>query len=179
MNDSKLRKYEYTMVISGAGVIAFGVWSVIKAVIVVISNSLGIFGEFYSEKDMMQLNELGITEQGASLLVAVIVFLLLIIDLLMRLYIGLRAVAEARRLRKTRSAYIVLAVIMGLFLLIGLILRPFQYAQGTYEDDILDSAFASGIADMTSLLAITELVISAVMVRRLRKKAGRQETESE
>lgn len=230
----KLRKYENILTISGIGVIAFGLWSVIKAALYFIVQPLDIVSIMPTE-EVQALGDLKVLMNGVVL--GMILFVLML-DLLLRIYIGRSAIAVGRGRKKKKTIYIILAVFVGMSLagsISASINTNYQEAKALYtrvmeeihadgesaapqqesgevSDQDADAAAEPGAAadpdvavepdaaadpgsaadqeklaeeklekevnraavsifvDMTSLLAIIEMIIASIQVRRLRKK---------
>ena len=218
----KLRKYENILTISGIGVIAFGLWSVIKAALYFIVQPLDIVSIMPTE-EVQALGDLKVLMNGVVL--GMILFVLML-DLLLRIYIGRSAIAVGRGRKKKKTIYIILAVFVGMSLagsisasintnyqeakaLYTRVMEEIhadgesaapQQASGEASDQDTDAAVEPDAAadpgsaadqeksaeeklekevnraavsifvDMTSLLAIIEMIIASIQVRRLRKK---------
>lgn len=121
----KLRKYEHSMAISGAGVIIFGVWSVVKAVLFFIVSPAEQFQSIYSNEEAQELYDIGLSNSGASIFIFVAILIILIVDLLFRFYVGRSAILVGRRMRKKGIMYIVIAIFLGLVLVVGFFARIF------------------------------------------------------
>ena len=74
----KLRKYEHSMVVSGGGVIIFGVWSVVKAILFFIVSPAEQFQSIYSDEDAQELYDIGFSNTDASLFIFVAILKLLL-----------------------------------------------------------------------------------------------------
>ena len=156
---AELRKHQDMLIIIGTGVIAFGVWSVIKTVL------------YYalSRDEMLRiLKEQGL-EQGYEAGVYVLIALALAFILGLRIYIGLSARAEGVGKRRG-NGYVVLAAIMTLVNFGGFVLS----VAGAFEleltlDNIVDLS-VTFVVELTSIATMAELVYSALRVRNLRKQ---------
>lgn len=156
---AELRKHQDMLIIIGTGVIAFGVWSVIKTVL------------YYalSRDEMLRiLKEQGL-EQGYEAGVYVLIALALAFILGLRIYIGLSARAEGVGKRRG-NGYVVLAAIMTLANFGGFVLS----VAGAFEleltlDNIVDLS-VTFVVELTSIATMAELVYSALRVRNLRKQ---------
>ena len=175
----KLRKYEHSMVVSGGGVIIFGVWSVVKAILFFIVSPAEQFQSIYSDEDAQELYDIGFSNTDASLFIFVAILIILIVDLLLRFYVGRSAILVGRRMRKKEIMYIVIAIFLGLVLFAGFFAR-ILFAQD-YIAGVKTTAWSTGnvssIVDLTSLLALIELIVSSFKVRRLRKELGIENVE--
>lgn len=138
---------------SGIAVIAFGVWSILKAIIVLIL-SKGTFNGQETE---------GIDPAILSAFSWVILLVVAVIDLSIRFFVGLSARAEGRGKKKS-VVYLVFTVILILGSLYNLYALATQYIQ----IDLIDGV-VSLLVELTSLFALLELFINAIKVKRLSK----------
>ena len=152
----RLRKNQNTLAVVGLGVIAFGVWSVLKGVLYAALNS-----------DRLQNTLEGNMERVIFWLLIGIV---LAIDLVFRLYVGLSAISEGKGRKKGRG-YIVLAFLMALssFALFAL---GIVFLRGS---EALGTSIVSLVVEATSCVLLVEMALSAIKVRRLRKALKEQE----
>ena len=172
MEETKLRKYEHALVISGVGVIAFGIWSIVKATIYFILIPLERLSKTKMGDDLAELQSLGMTDRGTGYLIAVIILFALVVDFALRLYIGRSAIRDGRRLKKKRFTYVVLAMFVSVSLISNLVERCIALGsdEPTMWSDALTSANVSVVVDITSLFALIEVIVAAIMVRRLRRE---------
>jgi len=176
---ARLRKNEYLLAISGAGVIAFGLWSVIKAVIYLLVLSPKQLVSAIDSNEVTALEAAGISDNSIGIgIICVIVFVLLV-DLLLRFYVGRSAIIDGRRQKKKSIVYVVMAILLSIGLISSTITRlaPTEPDEFSTVSNVMDSASASIFIDLTSLLAFVEMIIAAITVRRLRKKLGENRTE--
>lgn len=158
MDEVKLRRYRNLLVISGTGVIAFGVWSVVKAILFMTLTP-----------DPLQLSEM--TDVSAfelpfvKMMIYIVLAVILAVDLSLRLYIGLSARAEGNG-KKKRIVYVVVAAII-LLLSLWSIITSFHLSE---YDSLLDM-IVSFFVELTSAAAFFEVIYASCMVRRLQKKA--------
>lgn len=187
---AKLRQYESILVISGYGVIAFGMWSIVRAAIYYFLNPL-VVTDYIKEADLAKIMNLGdeeglqIITDNLQLIITVGILLLLGFDLLMRLYIGLSARKDGRGFKKS-WLYIAVAWFMAISLFNNIattiddFFNPIIQAVVENSDTALEvtgkrgdqAASVSIIVDITSLLVLLEVGTCSIMVRRLRKKLG-------
>ena len=156
--EKELRKNQHLLAILGAGVIAFGFWTMIKTILV-----------FALQTDrIMTLMEKSNPDLSSSDMTAVIISVLvfLVADLSVRLYIGLSARAEGLG-KKSGRVYLVLTVL----LIAGAVLIEVLAVTGFDMEDY-DSVLDVGVTflvGLTSLIVLLELRISAIRVKRLTK----------
>ena len=176
---SKLRKYENTLSISGAAVIAFGLWSIIKAGLYLAAASPKELFGFFKPEDLEKMNTLNVSASGVTGIILFGIFSALFIDLLLRLYVGRAAVVDGRHLKKKSIIYVIVSVFLAFGLVSTIVTRivPSGEAESTAWEKAVYAMDASFIVDLTSLFALIEMIIAAIMVRKLRKKLGITETE--
>ena len=161
----RLRRDENTLSVVGSGVIVFGIWSVVKALLhgnVSYSNML----------EVVRLEDAGLEELGfgdLSWVVAaaavVLVLLVLFLDLAIRIYVGMSARAECKGEKQGR-AYLVLSVL--LLFLSGVYICSFVMVLFSGSDQVMD-ADAAILVELTSFVTLLQMIISAVRVRRARR----------
>ena len=166
--NQQIRRCQNTLVIIGMGIIAFGFWSILKSVVVILMGSREDFYQSY-----------GLTDDGLSDLANYIsVGIVLAVDLWIRVNIGLKARREgladpyAAPRRKQKSGYLVAAVfliILSILSMIVFITLPFiSNLIGTELETDMD--LVSWIIELTNLIALIELVAAAFRLRRLKKQ---------
>ena len=157
----RLRKNQNTLSVIGLGVIVFGVWSVIKIVLYTALDNDGILASSLR----------GNLERWAFW---IMMGIFLAADLGLRLHVGLSAMAEGRG-RSPRKAYIALTFLMAL-------VSFALFAAGMVGLWLSDSvevsigvSLVSSIVDATSCVLLFEMAVSAIQVKRLRKRLEEQE----
>ena len=174
----KLRKYENILAISGVAVIAFGVWTIIKSAFYLLLQPFDI--EIFIPPEQLAEMEAEMGPNVDILTSGVIVgaiFFILFLDLLLRFYIGKSAYADGRARKRKRVIYVIVAIIMAVAFANGiwatvsnlLIGEPTEQSEGV---EYMRGVLTSVLLDMTSLLALIELIVSAIQGRRLRKELG-------
>jgi len=165
----RLRRDENTLTVVGSGVILFGVWTVVKMVLQEINR----FPEFMAElgADELGFEETGLADMGLDpkLLATVVAFTVVIIvflmDLALRVFVGLSARAEGRG-RPQGRLYLILA---GLLLVLsGLSFVSYVITYFSHSEYVVD-ADAAILVELTSFITLLQMIISAVRVRRARR----------
>ena len=152
MKERKMRRYRNLLTVSGLGVIIFGLWSVLKTILLLFMKE-GILSEIPDDT-----------------FVRVMFFLILggilLIDVLIRLYVGLSARAEGFG-KKKGYGYVVIAILMALASLTSLVLIFFD----TNEQSLWE-LIVSVIVEATSLVVTIESLVAAFSVKMLKKETG-------
>ena len=152
MKERKMRRYQNLLTVSGLGVIIFGLWSVLKSILLLFMKE-GILSEIPDDT-----------------FVRVMFFLILggilLVDVLIRLYVGLSARAEGFG-KKKGYAYVIIAILMALASLTSLVLIFFD----TNEQSLWE-LIVSVIVEATSLVVTIELLVAAFTVKKLKKELG-------
>lgn len=152
MKERKMRRYQNLLTVSGLGVIIFGLWSVLKTILLLFMKE-GILSEIPDDT-----------------FVRVMFFLILggilLVDVLIRLYVGLSARAEGFG-KKKGYGYVVIAILMALASLTSLVLIFFDS-----NEQSLWELIVSVIVEATSLVVTIELLVAAFTVKKLKKELG-------
>ena len=152
MKERKMRRYQNLLTVSGLGVIIFGLWSVLKTILLLFMKE-GILSEIPDDT-----------------FVRVMFFLILggilLVDVLIRLYVGLSARAEGFG-KKKGYAYVIIAILMALASLASLVLIFFDA-----NEQSLWELIVSVIVEATSLVVTIELLVAAFTVKKLKKELG-------
>lgn len=162
---TKERRVSDILVSSGTGVIFFGLWSVVKTILQIILSQQSI-ASFANVEDVALDGTFDATTY--VIISAILAFVMLGIDLGLRLYAGLSARADGRGKKKS-IAYIIVAFVLialGVISVVSTIISV-SYLEGTIIDKVVTL-----IVDITALLALVELVISGIRLKRIRRKSG-------
>lgn len=153
----KYRRDQNTLVVLGTGVIAFGLWGIIKTIAQVL---LGL--QLFDPEDVETLGPAGMV------VTIVIIVLLFSFDIFLRLYVGLRAHREANG-KKYGNGHLVACswLILGSVLSIALVFWAITQAEGDPFDNV-----AAIFLELSSLIITVEVFAATIGVRRYRKKYG-------
>ena len=172
MNDKlsvKIRKNRDNLIIIGMGTIMFGLWSLLKTALgILMGNDQVIYAvdQVMENPDASEGEYLMTMVDRHTLTVSLTVIMIVgtIIIVLIRAYIGMSAIKEARG-GKRKNLYL---VITGLFILgygLFIFLDGYSYFR-TDERDYLDTIVAVVIEAM-SFITLLELLISVINIRKL------------
>ena len=151
-----LRKNRNTLVIVGEGVIAFGLWNVIKILL-----SIALVEE--TRQSLLYDSTTGEALPLALIVIGVIIILGLMLAL--RLFVGLSAVSEGRGRR--RYGYLVFVALMVL-LDSAALAATFFYASDPF-DSVMD-AVITVVVELTSIVMLAELFASGIRVKSLSRQ---------
>ena len=144
------------LVVYGTGIIALGLWSVVKTVMFVIVRADDL---------LAQADDETIPAWITLAIIAAVTAIIIAISLTLRVYVGRSAIAEGKGAKKG-GAYLVFAGILAAVNLAGMVMNAASFADpGT---GILETA-AVLIVDVTVVFTFIGTIVSAV---RLRKAAG-------
>lgn len=163
--EAKIRKNQSHLICSGAAVIAFGLWSIIRISLMRFMDPVSL-EEFWKIPDEL-------SREKYYFLVFTILLVLLVIDLLLRLYIGLSAIREGKGKRK-RIVYVIVAFLYGL---VSVVSDP-EYFIETAGSEITLTGVAMTVVDLTSCIALFEITVSSIRLRRLLKSTDGKQTEA-
>lgn len=159
--EKQLRKQQNLLVESGKGVILFGIWT-----IVIVNMYLAMSSEFAQEwKAAIQIAQ--VDESLFTIGLWIFIRLVLVADILFRLYIGFSAVAEGEG-RKKGYGYIVLCAAMFVFNV-----QSFWIMYGSGLGHITITNVMGLLMHAASLYVMVELLISGIRVKILKNKMKR------
>ena len=152
MKEIKMRRYQNLLTVSGLGVIIFGLWTALKTILLL-----------FLQEDMVD-------DLPDGLFYRVLFFTLiggvLLIDFLIRLFVGLSARAEGFG-KKKGYGYIVVAILIAIASLVSLVLIFFD----TADRSILE-LIVSFIVEATSMIATVELLVAKKTKKKKKKELG-------
>lgn len=154
----RLRRNQNNLVMIGSGVILFGIWSILKALLFLMLDGSNLATEYFE-----RLAQHGVTDRAQ---VIALLFLLLLVEQAARLYVGLNARWEGFG-RKRGNLYVVVAVLMSVFHLVSVVIG---FRTGFQYFDYYPEAATSLLMDLTSLVVLLELVNSVRKVRWLSRE---------
>ncbi len=179
--ERELRRNRSTLTLVGLGVIAFGAWSVVKTVLILTLRVGDPLGEGALPENVPP-------ELARAVFYGVIAFFL-VIDLALRLYVGLSARREGLYGKKG-SAYIVLACLLAALSLYSCVYTASTIWSSDGQEDTqtsepyhfdpregegIDDSIVSTLVEITATVTLFELIVAGVRVKRLSKLAAERE----
>lgn len=162
-----LRKKEDNLMISGIAVLLFSVWDMVRFVMALIINPKILTD--YIEGLGFDADDILIGE----ITVIAIYVVILALALLIRLFIFFGARDESKGKRRG-WIYVIVAFIVLVFIIadeIDTAIDLFKDASAQTDfADGMDTAAASGLMNIMSAVALIDIIISSITVKKLRKK---------
>ena len=177
-NDIKIRKFRDTLVTGGFAIIAFGIWTVIKSIMEAFTILRPMLGNMsFEDLTQVQAEQLRELIDSNALFYTLLFFILvfLIVDLAVRVYVGLSARAiglqKKKRNGKERSGIVwlifgILLVVFGAYSVIITLVNTSEILRVYSVMYYVISLFV----DVTSLVVTTELIVTGFRLRGLVKK---------
>ena len=158
---TKSRRYKNNMIYSGMGYIVFGLWSAVKAFMTLTMNP-EVYKYLISEIDTE-----AVSESAVKLVTGILFAIVCIILLLIHVYIGRSAIRYAKG--KKKSTFFLGVVVIAAILTIASIPGYFDPKNAALPDTG-DSSFAAFFVDITMLFILFDILYSAVMLKRIKKR---------
>lgn len=155
--DADIRKQETTLICSGWAMIFFGIWSIIRMVLLRFidpDHFIDFLGDIDYQLDSSLLN-----------LILLLFIILLFFDLLLRMYIGFSAIKEGHGKLKKRYTYVIIAIICFV-ISIG---SDVASVITLIDDDVTFEYVLSTIIDISIQFATLEVIIASIRLRKLSK----------
>ena len=163
---TELIKHRHTLAVVGMGAIAFGIWSLVKSILYfVLVEPIG---------DIISSNYESISDSKteAILVLAVtvlIVLLFVLIDMRFRWIVGRGAMAISRGEREPGSGFFILSAILTLMDLSELVMGILSITGAIPSEEDMIDRISRLLVDFTSVVMLIEMIVSAVMIRKLTK----------
>ncbi len=159
--DIELRRRRINLSTLGTGVVAFGVWNVLKTILYIFASPVSF------------INTEGAGAYGAvvRLIFYALLGLLLALDLSLRLYIGLSARAEGRGRRKG-SGYIIAAAVLFAMTAAYYVAAWVTHSNTRLENQAALDYYVSMFVDITAMIMLGDLLYTAIRARKLEKQMG-------
>ena len=158
------RRSQNTLIVVGTGIILFGIWTAVK-----------LLGSFFMLKKetvaaLRMIGGDGIAELSDTAVFYVALFVVMVIMLVIlavRTYVGLSAIDEGRG-KKRHRFYLPVAIIMIIGGIASFFTNFFSVNENlSYGALSPDTTISGLIIELTSVIMLIEMVVSAVRIRKL------------
>lgn len=153
--DAKIRKYQDITSCGARAIIAFGFWDMLRSFMQL----------FFSYESYCSNLELDSKDPVVKAAVYVGTLFISILDILFRKYIGKKAIQIVNNDRKS-TCFILFSLVFLIAFMLADIYSVKERFWGKMDADYIISA----IIQLTSYFAFAEMVVSCIMVRRLKNK---------
>lgn len=164
----ELRRYSDILKSIGNGVILFGVWSVVKTVSLFLlspKERADLMGGYEAS-----FQEQGITEGVYLSVVFFFILLGLVLDLLIRVYVGRSAIAAGKG-KKMSAICIFLTCILILSSAVSLVFTAIHITDAEYLQS-QEGWLISSVIELTSGAVLIEMLIASARIKRLQISGG-------
>lgn len=165
----EIRKCQNTLIVVGAGIILFGIWTMVK--------TMGMLFLLRDETIAAFRNSVadiaGVSDETIFRAMVAITLIAAAAVLAVRAYIGLSAISEGRG-RKRSMIYLLLTGILIISGISSLVTDFFSMSEpeqlGAFTND---QSFSAAIIEATSLIMMTQMLVSSLKIRKLAHRKGR------
>lgn len=154
----QLRRNQNSLGIIGTGVVAFGVWSVIKMTMYFL----------LSPEELRATLNMNRLSKNMMIAVYIALAMILVIELVLRLYVGFSARAEGRD-REKGNGYIIVA---GLLVMLNILCFAGNSMTVYLASDSIADMVVSMAIELTSMITLVDLIIAAIRSRKLKRLLG-------
>lgn len=170
--ERELRKSKNILVVLGYGVMMFAAWNLFKAILT-FTLDFGVYKEMISSAITAEdLENFNMSKEAfvrvIEIFIITAVLVISLVDTLIRIRVGLSAVAEGKG-KKSGKFYLAASVIIILVSLLS-IYTNFTELIHPNESTEFENTIASLIFDITSLIIVLQMIYYAKRVRKLTKE---------
>ena len=171
-----IRKSQNTLIVVGMGTILFSVWTAVK-----------MLGTLFLLKDetvaavrrIADENSLAVSDKLIFQIVLVFAVLFMLVSVGIRTHIGLAAISEGRG-RRGRKGYLILAAIIIIVNVLAAITNKIlSNPQESFGALSADTSMSSFVIELTSMVMLTEMIVSAIRLRRARLRVSHSAVQKE
>lgn len=175
----KIRKSQITLVIVGTGIIVFGAWAAVKVYLLVLFRRAELIKGL---REIIDDSADAYEDRYLVYAILVLATVYVLIEMGVRLYVGLSAIAEGRGSRSGKM-YIVFALLLILSSLPVVMADIYEVVTNSPTLEIgsvalsRSNAGTSLIIDLTSLVMNIQMVVSAFRIKNFKRKIRKTEAE--
>ena len=170
-----IRKSQNTLIVVGMGTILFSVWTAVK-----------MLGTLFLLKDetvaavrrIADENSLAVSDKLIFQIVLVFAVLFMLVSVGIRTHIGLAAVSEGRG-RRRRKGYLIFAAIIIIVNVLAFTMNIISDTQESFGALSTDTSLSSFVIELTSVVMLTEMIVSAVRLRKARLRVSQSAVHKE
>jgi hypothetical protein len=164
----EIRKSQNTLIVVGSGIVLFSIWSMVKMMGLLVLLKKETVNELIEKVGTIE----GVSEDTLFWIFFAIILFFMAFALAIRVFVGLSAVAEGRGKRRG-LLYILIAVIMMIGDICFFCVGFFMTEEEQFGALARDQSISTLIIDVTSLIMLTQMVISALRIRKFTRRKRR------
>lgn len=161
------RKYQNILRSIGTGIIIMSAWSVIKGISMMLIDPSSIYE---GAVNVSGTESVAISDRTAVIMVICMTAVMIMTDILIRLYVGSSAIAIGMG-RKRGAAYIILTCLLILLGAISLVLMIMSVRY--YADDGTNISISAVVIELTSLIMLIEMLVASSRLKKINRQEGR------
>ena len=169
----ELRRSRHALTIAGAGVIAFGFWTVLKMTMLMFSDTSEVDEIVAEAIAQVPMEDVEIERIIFLVVFYSVVAILLLLFFLLHLYIGRACIAVGKN-EKRRFMYLPLSLFLGILFLVSV---RYNILHFTTEFDSAFDGFATTVFDLSSGITMLGIVYSSVRIAVLKWKLRRGQAD--
>lgn len=157
--EAKIRKQQSILMCSGLAMILFGIWSIVRVVLMRFIEPVhfaSYFAELTEPVDTAYLN-----------LILVIALILLFIDLSIRSYVGISAIKDGTGRGNSKITYIIVAILCLVVAVGSDVASIIALINDQFDFEI----FLATVVDISIHIATLEVIVAAIKIRKLTREA--------
>lgn len=161
----EIRRSQNTLIVVGSGTVLFSIWTAAKIWSLLFLLRKEIVAALLVKTGPIE----NISDDTVFWVITVLITILVLIALAVRLYVGLSAIAEGRG-KKRSLLYIIIAIVIIAGNILNIFARFFATEAPAAIEALLGSQSTSTfIIDATSIIMLTQMVVSALKIRKYKK----------
>ncbi len=165
----EIRKCQNTLIVVGAGIILFGIWTMVK--------TMGMLFLLRDETIAAFRNSVadiaGVSDETIFRAMVAITLIAAAVVLAVRAYIGLSAISEGRGKRRS----VIYLLLTGFLIISGISSLATDFFSMSEPEQLgaftNDQSFSAAIIEATSLIMMTQMLVSSLKIRKLAHRKGR------
>ena len=168
----KMRKSQNTLIITGMGVLLFGIWNVIKTVGIIFLNRSNVVQALREEMDNYSGEE--IFEFSDNVIFFFFLFVMaiyLFFGIVTRMIVGFSAISEGKN-KHHRNLYLPICILLILGSIFEIVQTVIYYMDETYDNlyaDAENSPTVTILIEIKYIIIIIEMLVAAFRVRYFQK----------
>lgn len=168
----KLRKSRDTLIIVGRGMILFGVWSAVKLFGLTFLRTSATIAEV---RKNMPAEADHVTDSVLIIFMLVIIAIISLAEFGIRYYVGSSAIAEGKGKRSGRLYILITYFFIITSLITFVFIVAFLITGDKTKEGSEDVSVASAVIELTNLIMMIEMLISAHRVKKDARQKRREE----